>query len=174
MDYTLGRWLYRPNNEWKWFFSSQSQLIYQRHGHVWHIWRRTSRGGNLGQTPRFRYDTNGIQRPTLLYRATITQQDNNNIILTGWRRHDHDKPFTFQESTNTNWILTHSTQPNNLQSLLASIVNGTATTVSDSSFLSKKHAGASHWIHRLIRFTRGTMLPSKRTNRVTLCHLSSK
>ncbi len=32
MDYTLGRWLYHPPTKWRWFFSTQTQLIHQRYG----------------------------------------------------------------------------------------------------------------------------------------------
>jgi predicted lipid carrier protein YhbT len=83
MDYTLGRWLYQPSLEWKWFFSNQTQLLYQRHRMLWRIWRCSSRAGNLGLTPRFTYDTNGLHHPINCVRATINRIDANYLIMTG-------------------------------------------------------------------------------------------
>jgi hypothetical protein len=74
MDYTLGRWLYCPTTEWRWFFSTHTQLIYQRHDRLWRIWRRYSRAGNLGHTPMFKYDTNGLYCPVNCVRATIIRK----------------------------------------------------------------------------------------------------
>jgi hypothetical protein len=121
MTYSLGQWLSQPSAEWNWFYYPPSQLIFQRYSLFWRIWRRHSRAGNLGLTPRFRYDTNGLQRPLHSVWATIKRQGHNNLILTGWIHHDNDAPFSFQDNHNTSWILRDSETPNQLQVLKQSI-----------------------------------------------------
>lgn len=145
LTYTLGNWLYQPGTEWTWFFSTTSQLIYQRHGLVWRIWRRQSRSGNLGHTPRFRYDTNGIQRHPNSVRATIVRQGHNNLILTGWSIHDNDTPFTFQENHNTNWLFQDMQGPTDPLQFKQSIEIGNVIAVSDGSFLNEQQAGSAGW-----------------------------
>jgi hypothetical protein len=124
----------------------QSQLVYQQHGLIWRIWRRNSRGGNLGLTPRFKYDTNGIQRDMHSVRATILQQGYNRLILTGWKSHDNGEPFIFSEQNNTNWILHNTIQPQQYGNLLHSIENRTAVAVSDGSYLENQKAGSARWV----------------------------
>jgi hypothetical protein len=85
MIHTLGNWLYAPNNEWRWFFSPQSELIYQCHGTLWRIWRLRHRAGTLGVTPLYKYETNGLQRHSHSVCATIIRLNATTLRLTGWR-----------------------------------------------------------------------------------------
>jgi hypothetical protein len=146
MDYQLGRWLYCPSTEWMWFFSNHTQLIYQRYGMLWRIWRRSSRAGQLGQTPRFTYETNGLHRPPHSVRATIIRQGPNHLILTGWSNHDNSQPFAFHENCNTDWLLGSTSNPPNTASIRHSIENGSALAVSDGSFSDTRKAGTAGWI----------------------------
>lgn len=138
MNYTLGNWLYRPGSEWNWFFSLTSQLIYQRYGFLWRTCRWQSRTGNLGLTPRFQYDTNGIHWPPNSVRATVTRQGNSNLILTRWSNHDNESPFSFLENHNTHWLLQNVQWPDNVNLFKLWIENSNVMAVSDSSYLSQK------------------------------------
>jgi hypothetical protein len=146
MIHSLGNWLYRPSSEWRWFYSPHSHLIYQRHGNVWRIWRRRHRAGILGNTPMYRYETNGLARPRNSVRATIIRQNANNLRLTGWSHHLNDKPFTFSEHSNTEWLLREADIAQNINSIKLSIQEGSAIAVSDGSFLDSHKLGSAGWI----------------------------
>jgi hypothetical protein len=109
------------------------------------MWRRQSRSGNLGHTPRFRNDTNGIQRHPNSVRATIVRQGNNNLILTGWSIHENDTPFTFQENHNTTWLYQDMQGPTDPLHFKQSIETGNVIAVSDGSFLNEQQAGSAGW-----------------------------
>jgi hypothetical protein len=89
----------------------------------------------LGQTPRYKYDTNGFHRDLLSIDATVTRQGQNNLILTGWSAHGNGEPFSFTEHNETDWILAHTAQPLHAPQLIQAISNGTTVAVSNCSFL---------------------------------------
>jgi hypothetical protein len=127
-------------------FSPQSELVYQRNGNLWRIWRRRYRAGNLGETPIFKYDTNGFLRPPNSFRATIIRRGNNHIQLTGWKSHLNSTPFSFNEHSNTEWLSNAVTFPQDIEHIKTSIESGTALAVSDGSYLNTHKAGTAGWI----------------------------
>jgi hypothetical protein len=146
MIHSLGNWLYRPNLEWRWFFSPQSHLIYQRHGAVWRIWRRRHRAGILGINPIYRYETNGLARPRNSVRATIVRINASTLRLSGWSHHLDTTPFAFSEHSNTGWLLREAETAVNIDVIKHSIEEGTATAVSDGSFSASEQRGSAGWI----------------------------
>jgi hypothetical protein len=146
MTHTLGNWLYRPSTEWRWFFYPRSQLIYQRHGASWRIWRRRHRAGNLGQTPTFQYETNGMLLPVNSVRATIIRIGATMLRMTGWSNHIDTQPFEFSEHSNTSWILNQADRPPQVNAIKNSIQMGTALAVSDGSFLDENNIGSAGWL----------------------------
>ena len=41
-DYKLGHWLYSPLNTWIWFYKTSTELVYQRFGLLWKVWKKTT------------------------------------------------------------------------------------------------------------------------------------
>jgi hypothetical protein len=146
MTHSLGSWLYKPTTDWRWFFSPQSLLIYQKHGNIWRIWRRRTRAGVLGTTPIYQYETNGMARPLQCVRATIVRLSASSLRMTGWSNHIDTQPFSFSEHSNTTWILNDADGINNSLAIKNSIQSGTAVAVSDGSYLHSDSIGSSGWI----------------------------
>jgi hypothetical protein len=146
IEYKVGKWLYAPSTEWKWFFSPRTTLIYQKQGRLWRVWKRCSRAGYLGNTPRYKYYTNGLNKPRDSVRASICRQGAQHLQMTGWKEHENDEPYTLPLSDDINWILTETTQPIQLNNICESITNGSIKAVSDGSYLSSHRIGSAAWI----------------------------
>jgi hypothetical protein len=148
LEYQLSQWLYSPPTSWIWFYSPCTHLIYQKQGRLWRIWQRSSRGGTLGITPRYRYryNTNGISKPNGCIRATIVRQNANYLQLTGWKEHANDEPFTLQNDNDTQWMLQDTQHNDNDLEICNHINNSSAKAVSDRSFLPHQNLGTAAWI----------------------------
>lgn len=146
LEYTVGKWLYPPPQEWRWFFSPRTTFIYQKQGRLWRVWKRCSRAGYLGITPRYKYYTNGLNKPRDCCRASIIRQGADFLQMTGWKEHHDDEPFVMSDNTDTKWILADTSLPNNMQEICDSIIQGTAKAVSDGSYLSSHGIGSAAWI----------------------------
>jgi hypothetical protein len=146
LEHQLGNWLYAPQESWRWYFSPRTTLIYQQQGRLWRIWRRCSRAGYLGTTPRYRYETNGFNKPPDCVRATIVRQGAHFLQMTGWKNHNNDIPFEISNNTCTQWLLQHINTINNINNICQSLVDGTLKAVSDGSFLNSHKMGSAAWI----------------------------
>ena len=53
---TVGAWTNRVGRDnWTWFYHEENQLLYKRFGRSWKSYKRTSRRGNIGRRPKYRY-----------------------------------------------------------------------------------------------------------------------
>jgi hypothetical protein len=146
LEYQLGEWLYPPQEKWLWYFSPRTTLIYQKQGRLWRIWRRCSRAGYLGTTPRYKYDTNGFTKPRDCVRATIIRQGPSYLQMTGWMHHQDGDPFELTEDTNSQWILQNTQRCENMHIICQSLWDGSLKAVSDGSFLASHNMGSAAWI----------------------------
>ena len=85
LTYTLGQWSIN-DIQWKWYYHTSPQLLYKRrHNNLsWKVYKRTSRGGQIGATPTFRYVNEALVAPRVATRAIVVKLAYNTFKMTGW------------------------------------------------------------------------------------------
>ena len=148
IGYQVREWLYQPSSTWMWFYSPHNQLVYQRFGAIWRVWKRSRSTQQQRERRAFtiRYFNNALSLPANTCRATVTPHSQNKAVFTGWDHHhiaecmedsnerQHTLPFDNVLVTGNRDHLANQLQDH---SLLA---------VSDGSYIQTSSAGASAWI----------------------------
>ena len=91
LEYNVGDWNYSPVEPWNWFYHPNSQLIYQRFGHLWRVWRRSRRTRRTTRVYQIQYITNALSLPPDTVRATVTRQSYTKAKFTGWAPHQNQR-----------------------------------------------------------------------------------
>lgn len=87
-----------------------------------------------------------MNKPRDSCRVSILRQGAQFLQMTGWQDHHNEEPFVLSDNTDTTWMLSDTSLPQNMDEICDSITQGTAKAVSDGSFLSSHGIGSAAWI----------------------------
>ena len=150
----LGQWTDGDRNEWKWFHQRSTGYLFRRFRGRLRLYSRTSRAGQIGRYPRFRYCTQATSLPSDVYRATIKRIDRHTVQLTGTTtRILEDTPpsqATLQkrEDAFLRQEMMESYNQHNCtdQEILLALLSNMLKVVSDGSFLKHIQLGTAAWV----------------------------
>ena len=146
-EYSLGKWLHSPTDQWLWHYSTETQLLYQRFGKIWKVWKRITRGGQIGATPLFKYSTNALSKPHTTIRATVKRINIQKVRLTGWKEHENEtRQGVCQEVLHQHLPITLDDDSMDSEVLKEAFRMGTIVAVSDGSYRKEDNAGAAAWV----------------------------
>ena len=142
----LGNWYKKPPS-WKWWYTTGSNRLFRRCAHTWKVYSRQGRG-RTGSNPKYSYLCDCIHPPPLQYPATVLHFDNF-VRLTGYSSISH----MAEPSNNVpRWGSHTLLQCSNLFSDMDKVIlrehiqQGTATIVSNGSYLPDHKVGAAAWV----------------------------
>ena len=150
----LGSWIDNGRHIWQWFHQPTTGRLFRRHRGYFRMYIRTSRAGQIGRHPKFRYCTQAISLPSNSHRATINRIDRNTVQLTGTTRRIRETRFPnpAESERNDNLTLRQEMQETTSyfhtseEEIVQAIRDGTLSTTSDGSFLNTLELGTAAWI----------------------------
>ena len=129
-------------------FHPSSQIIYQKCGLIWRVWKRETSRGRMGQRSKFKYLTQSTRLPRSSRKATVNLWSKSRITYTGSAHSSYDRNIT----THSNSLEHHhspldiSQEDDDIPIIIDSLRNNRLYVVCDGSFLPARQVGAAAWV----------------------------
>ena len=154
LNQRLGSWTDGGRQQWQWFHQPSTGRLFRRYRGRLRMYIRTSRRGNIGRFPRFKYCTQAISLPINSHRATILRINRTTVKLTGTTRRigEFPPPDRSQADIREFQILRQEMKETSRHcnitddDLRRALRNNTLVTVSDGSYMAHLELGTAAWI----------------------------